>query len=77
MVTVFSDATSGSTTYGAGRSLMLPEPDQGGTVVLDFNRALNLPCAHNDMPVCPVAPPQNRLPFAVEAGGKTPHKASK
>ncbi|MFC6880758.1 MULTISPECIES: DUF1684 domain-containing protein [Actinomadura] len=72
MATVFSDTTSGDTTYGAGRSLTIPKPDRNGTVVLDFNRALNLPCAFNDVPVCPVAPPQNRLPFAVEAGEKTP-----
>ncbi|WP_030185236.1 DUF1684 domain-containing protein [Streptomyces sp. NRRL S-813] len=73
MVVVFTDATSGVTTYGACRSLSVPEPDQDGTVVLDFNRALNLPCAFSGMPVCPVAPPENRLPFAVEAGEKIPH----
>nr|WP_168504494.1 DUF1684 domain-containing protein [Streptomyces sp. S1D4-11]QIY93177.1 DUF1684 domain-containing protein [Streptomyces sp. S1D4-11] len=73
MVVVFTDATSGVTTYGACRSLSVPEPDQDGTVVLDFNRALNLPCAFSGMPVCPVAPAENRLPFAVEAGEKTPH----
>ncbi|MFS4092060.1 DUF1684 domain-containing protein [Streptomyces sp. AF1A] len=41
--------------------------------MLDFNRALNLLCAFSGMPVCPVAPAENRLPFAVEAGEKTPH----
>lgn len=72
LAAVFADATSGITTYGACRTLMIPEPDQAGTVVLDFNRALNLPCAFNAMPVCPAAPPENRLPFAVEAGEKIP-----
>lgn len=74
MATIFTDATSGITTYGACRSLSIPQPDENGTVVLDFNRALNLPCAFNGMPVCPVAPPENRLPFAVEAGEKTPYE---
>jgi uncharacterized protein (DUF1684 family) len=73
---VFTDATSGVTTYGACRSLSIPDPDEDGTVVLDFNRALNLPCALSNNPVCPVAPPENRLPFAVEAGEKIPHEQS-
>ncbi|WP_329239986.1 DUF1684 domain-containing protein [Actinoallomurus sp. NBC_01490] len=77
MAAVFTDATSGVTTYGACRSLLIPEPDEDGTVVLDFNRALNLPCAFNYMPVCPVAPPENRLPFAIEAGEQTPDETSK
>jgi uncharacterized protein (DUF1684 family) len=42
--------------------------------MLDFNRTVNLPCAFSDhFPICPVAPPANRLPFAIEAGEKTPH----
>ncbi len=73
MGVVFADATSGITTSGAGRSISIPAPDQDGTLVLDFNRALNLPCVFNGLPVCPVAPQANRLPFAVEAGEKTPH----
>ncbi|MDW5328914.1 DUF1684 domain-containing protein [Plantactinospora sp. KLBMP9567] len=76
MNAVFTDATSGVTTYGACRTVSVPEPDEDGVVMLDFNRALNLPCAFNDMPVCPVAPPENRLPFAVEAGEKTPYEYS-
>lgn len=42
---LFADATAGRTTYGAGRQLSAEvEPD--GSVVLDFNRAINLPCAY-------------------------------
>lgn len=77
MNAVFTDATSGVTTYGACRTVSVPEPDEAGTVVLDFNRALNLPCAFNNMPVCPMAPPENRLPFAVEAGEQIPYEQSK
>lgn len=72
---VFADATSGDTTYPAGRSLNIPEPADDGTVTLDFNRALNLPCAFADFfPICPTPPSGNRYPFRIEAGEKTPAK---
>ncbi|MBL1073485.1 DUF1684 domain-containing protein [Nocardia sp. 2] len=71
---LFTDGTSGDTTYGGARRLDLPRPAADGTVVLDFNRALNLPCAFTDYATCPVAPPENRLPVAVVAGEKDPRK---
>jgi EmrB/QacA subfamily drug resistance transporter len=72
---VFTDATSGVTTYGACRSLDVAAPDEDGAVTLDFNRAVNLPCAFTDnFPICPVPPAGNRLPFAVEAGEKLPNE---
>ena len=37
-------------------------------VVLDFNKAINLPCAYIPYATCPLAPPQNRLSLAIEAG---------
>ncbi|MBE1876688.1 DUF1684 domain-containing protein, partial [Myceligenerans pegani] len=73
--TVFTDGTSGDTTYPAGRSLDVPAPAADGTVTLDFNRALNLPCAFADyFPICPTPPAGNRYPFRIEAGEKTPRK---
>jgi uncharacterized protein len=69
---LFTDATSGVTTYPAARSLAVEAPDGSGEVTLDFNRASNLPCAFTDYATCPVAPAQNRLTVAVEAGEKTP-----
>jgi uncharacterized protein (DUF1684 family) len=69
---LFTDATSGVTTYAACRSLAIGEPAADGTVTLDFNRTSNLPCAFTDYATCPVAPAENRLPIAVEAGEKTP-----
>jgi uncharacterized protein (DUF1684 family) len=42
------------------------------TVTLDFNWASNLPCAFTDYATCPVAPAENRLSVAVEAGEKNP-----
>ncbi|ORA31200.1 DUF1684 domain-containing protein [Mycobacterium aquaticum] len=69
---LFTDATSGVTTYPAARSLALAAPDDDGTVTLDFNRAANLPCSFTDYATCPVAPAENRLAVAVEAGEKNP-----
>ncbi|QYB06232.1 DUF1684 domain-containing protein [Rhodococcus sp. USK10] len=69
---LFTDATSGVTTYPAARSLAVDVPAADGRVTLDFNRASNLPCAFTDYATCPVAPAENRLTLAVEAGEKNP-----
>jgi uncharacterized protein len=69
---LFTDATSGVTTYPTARSLAVPAPDDDGAVVVDFNRAANLPCSFTDFATCPVAPAENRLPVAVQAGERNP-----
>ncbi|MDQ1199932.1 DUF1684 domain-containing protein [Rhodococcus sp. SORGH_AS_0303] len=69
---LFTDETSGVSTYPACRSLAVGDADADGLVTLDFNRASNLPCALTDYATCPVAPPENRLTVAVEAGEKLP-----
>jgi uncharacterized protein (DUF1684 family) len=71
---LFTDATSGVTTYAANRSLPVAAPSADGTVTLDFNRAVNLPCAFTDFATCPLPPEGNRLPLAVEAGEKVPYE---
>jgi uncharacterized protein (DUF1684 family) len=71
---LFTDATSGVTTYPAARSLTVGTPEADGTVLLDFNRAANLPCAFTDFATCPVAPAQNRLRVAIEAGEQDPRR---
>lgn len=71
---LFTDATSGVTTYAANRQLAVRAPDTEGRVVLDFNRALNLPCAFIDLATCPLPPAENRLPSAVEAGERIPYE---
>lgn len=63
----FTDATTGHDTYGAGRYLDV-EVGSDGAVALDFNRAYSPYCAYNDGWVCPVAPAENHLPVAVQAG---------
>jgi hypothetical protein len=69
---LFTDATSGVTTYPANRSLLVDAPDADGAVTVDFNRAVNLPCAYTDFATCPLPPAENRLPVAIEAGEKMP-----
>lgn len=71
---LFTDATSGVTTYAANRILQLSPPAPDGAVVLDFNRAVNLPCAYTDLATCPLPPAENRLPIAIEAGEQTPYE---
>jgi uncharacterized protein (DUF1684 family) len=73
----FSDSTTGSTTYGGGRYLIdtIKGADLGGSAerfVLDFNFAYNPSCAYDDRWSCPLAPAENRLPLAVEAGERMP-----
>ncbi|GAA3285639.1 DUF1684 domain-containing protein [Paenarthrobacter aurescens] len=70
---LFTDQTSGKTTYAANRSLSVV-PAADGSVQLDFNRAVNLPCAYTDLATCPLPPAENRLPVAVEAGEKIPYE---
>ncbi|MFJ5263307.1 DUF1684 domain-containing protein [Streptomyces sp. NPDC088387] len=74
LLVLFTDATSGVTTYAANRALQIEAPGPDGTVVLDFNRATNLPCAYTDFATCPLPPAENRLPVAIEAGEQIPHE---
>lgn len=75
---LFTDATSGVTTYPANRSLQIAAPAADGagnlTVTLDFNHAVNLPCAYTEFATCPLPPAGNHLPVAVEAGEKLPRE---
>jgi uncharacterized protein (DUF1684 family) len=66
---IFRDQTAGKETYGAGRFLDAPMP-KDGTVVLDFNKAYNPPCAFTPYATCPLPPPENRLAVRIEAGEK-------
>jgi uncharacterized protein len=66
---VFSDLTAKSDTYPGGRFLDT-DPVVNGTVVLDFNRAYNPPCAITPYATCPLAPKENRLSLAIPAGEK-------
>src|SRR5688572_11117926 len=63
----FTDLTSGSETYKAGRYLDL-HPTSTGVYMVDFNRAYNPTCAYNEAYECPYPPPSNRLKVAIHAG---------
>lgn len=69
---VFADQTSRTETYGAGRFLYAPLPENG-EIILDFNLAFNPPCAFSPYTACPLPPFQNRLALRIEAGEKRPH----
>ena len=71
---VFKDLTSGKSSYGPGRFLSA-ELAKDGTVVMDFNRATNPPCAYIAFATCPLPPIENYLKIAVEAGAQKPAKA--
>ena len=71
----FRDATSGQATYGAGRYLDAPlaRSDDGDALVsVDFNLAYHPYCAYGDGWTCPLPPPGNVLPVAVQAGERLP-----
>jgi len=63
----FKDLTSGKETYPPSRYLYT-EPVTDGKVILDFNYAYSPPCAFTAYATFIFAPPQNQLPFRVEAG---------
>lgn len=69
---IFGDATNGHETYDGGRYLYAEPPGEDGKVIVDFNRAYSPPCVFTPYATCPLPPPQNRLPFRVEAGEKLP-----
>lgn len=69
----FRDATSGVSTYGAGRYLLDSAKGadlgmKGDNLVIDLNFAYNPSCSYDSRWVCPLAPPPNRLEVAIEAG---------
>jgi uncharacterized protein len=69
----FRDATAGSSTYGAGRYLLDTAKGadlglDGRLLVLDFNFSYHPSCRYDPAWQCPLAPPQNVLAVAIEAG---------
>lgn len=68
---VFGDGTSGLETYGGGRFVYCPVPDEDGNLFIDFNKAYNPPCAFTPYATCPLPHPENQLTVRIEAGEKT------
>lgn len=77
---IFRDGTSGKTTYPNARFLRTGPVAPDGTVLIDFNRAYNPPCAYTAYATCPLPPKENYFVskdangqiarLAVEAGEK-------
>ncbi len=65
----FTDNTSGSTTYKAGRYLDVAA-DSDNLTILDFNQAYNPYCAYSEAYSCPLVPSENNLPVSIRAGEK-------
>ncbi len=67
---IFSDITSGITTYPSGRFVYAQQPDRNGNTFIDFNKAYNPPCAFTKFATCPLPPKENRLSLNITAGEK-------
>lgn len=65
------DATSGKTTYGAGRYLD-PRPLEDGRYLVDLNRLYHPFCAYNEAYACPMTPPENHLDVPIHVGERLP-----
>ena len=66
---MFSDLTSGTETYAAGRYLDL-DRNPVGIYELDFNRAYQPYCYYSAGYECPYPPQENRLKIPIRAGEK-------
>jgi uncharacterized protein (DUF1684 family) len=66
---VIRDLTSRDDTYPASRFLF-GENVTTDSIVLDFNKAINPPCAFTEYAVCPLPPTENVMPIRIEAGEK-------
>jgi uncharacterized protein (DUF1684 family) len=67
---IFADETNGKESYGAGRFLY-SDPPKDGKLIIDFNKAINPPCAFTPYATCPLPPASNSLPVRIEAGEKS------
>jgi len=63
----FSDLTSGTETYQAGRYMNL-DPTPTGIYIVDFNVAYHPYCYYNPEYDCPLPPKENRLVVPIRAG---------
>ena len=67
----FSDMTSSTETYSAGRYLEL-DRTSSGVYTIDFNKAYNPYCYYNPDYDCPYPPRESRLPLPIRAGERLP-----
>ena len=70
---LFTDKTSGITSYGGGRYLDLRIPKNGNKLHIDFNKAYNPYCAYNHKYSCPIPSNDDYLDMEIKAGVKKWH----
>ena len=68
----FTDLTTGTETYAAGRYLDL-DRNATGIYEIDFNKAYHPYCYFNPTYDCPYPPAENRLQLPIRAGEKLKH----
>ncbi|MNJ92031.1 hypothetical protein D3C87_96860 [compost metagenome] len=64
----FKDATTGISTYGAGKYLDCYFNKKAKKVKIDFNTSYHPYCAYSDRYSCPIVPKENTIPVAITAG---------
>ncbi|PAU95557.1 hypothetical protein CK503_00380 [Aliifodinibius salipaludis] len=67
---IFGDKTNGESTYGGGRYIYIPTPNEDNITYIDFNKSYNPPCVFTEYATCPLPPAQNKLDIAIPAGEK-------
>jgi uncharacterized protein (DUF1684 family) len=67
----FHDETNGAST-DEWRKVFIPRPRPDGTVVIDFNRAINYPSAFTPYGTCPMPVKGNSVDVEITAGEKLP-----
>ena len=76
LTVTFHDETNGAAPPGQAtaewRKVSTARPRPDGTVILDFNRAINYPSAFTPYGTCPMPVKNNSLDYLIEAGEKQP-----
>ena len=76
LTVTFHDETNGAAPPGQAtsdwRKVSTPRPRHDGSVILDFNRAINYPSAFTPYGTCPMPVKNNSLDYRIEAGEKDP-----
>jgi len=70
---LFTDKTSGKTSYAGGRYIDLRIPKKGDDFIIDFNKAYNPYCAYNHKYSCPIPPEEDYFDIEINAGVKKWH----
>ncbi|RLD46785.1 MAG: hypothetical protein DRI86_02235 [Bacteroidetes bacterium] len=70
---LFTDNTSGITSYAGGRYIDLRIPREDERLVIDFNKAYNPYCAYNHKYSCPIPSEDDHIEIKIEAGIKKWH----